>query len=316
MKLSWPLLALAACAPASRPPEPESIEPPFASLIAMLASDDLEVRARAGADLRRRLPATMPAILANQDHPDPAVRAVLHQILAEYIGLRPLPDDARRDVMALLRTSQWRWKRLPPLDAAMVTAPKMTLKLLIDLLEDETFVPGEPAESQTYTIGSNALALLERLTDLAFDDPEFGSHDHRGGYGMDASVIRAWKAWWEERRAGPVAELFAGLTWEEKQLVRASLGLALQAADPRVAGLGRRTVPYLLRLLVCQNWLAEGVRVCDAANDRLREMTGRDFGRIENHDPLKYDSKDPMRALTRASVERIHRHWSDWWAGR
>lgn len=256
---------------------------------------------------------------------DSEARERLRAVVTRFLGSAPLSLDQERSVERILLTTPILWRKMAEwrdLDRALGEAPKSVLRLLGDSLMDGTAVQGLGYESQIYTVSGNALTLLEEITDRSFDD-DFDIHDHRG-WKPDKTVRQKWISWLEDIRERPGEEIFEGLSYQEKERVRAIL-----RTGPRLWSeeAGRETperkerevlartkgkiVPYLILMLRDTRYAlyskTEQIRYCDAANRLLRLWTGESFGEIA---PRRWEAPS---SEVRKSVERAYSQWTEWW---
>lgn len=250
-----------------------------------------------------------------------------HVVILAFFALQaPLsnrPQPAPAHWLELLHESQADWTETA-LDAARHDLAANTAKVLQELvgaLGDGTSVDGNALESTRYTVCGNALTLLEDLTHVRIDRQGrdwigFRTHDHRSCTPSQDEIEAPWRAWLAVRKDLPVNTWFWGLSITEITPVLGLLSTSpanwKQAALEQARTLGPRLYPLLIEKILDEE-CSDGERVADRADSLLRQLTGKDAGKLERYEMLGYAPDDPMRALSthlnRASLQLVQQNW-------
>ena len=217
------------------------------------------------------------------------------------------PDGAGIDARVERRvtSSQVEWPAgLDELRRDLERDPRAVIEALIAWLDVDRAIPGNAFESQIYQASGNALTLLERLTDYRIcgvgrDWLGFSTHDHRGQRHDEARVRGPWKAWLDARKDVPPEQWFFGLSAAElfplQRLLRLDPASWSDDALAPARTLGKRAWPYLLAMLVEDDYARPSRRLCDQANDLLAKLTGLPAPPIAAVNPLTLPADHPDR---------------------
>lgn len=229
-------------------------------------------------------------------------------------------------VEALVHRSQAESAReVEVLRADFQKTPERVVRALVAKLGDGTMIPGEPAESTTYTVCGNALTWLEDFTALRLDDVDrewigFRVHDHRSAAPDSGGARVRWEAWLRTREGLSVERWFHGLSAVElcslQVLLREPAGHWDEVKLAPARALGRRANALLLAALLDSEWACHGERVADQANRLLARLNGGEPEVVERHSLLELDPGDPLRAegtafvRNRLALHALHERWS------